>query len=67
MPRKSDNGLHAFYCSSCGHFLNARGRIVQGELELYCRNCKEWTVVTDAQRVMALPGVGGLDKAPKKR
>lgn len=66
MPKpRHDNGtgLQSFYCVGCGHFLNVKGQIVQGVMMVQCHSCKEWTTISDAQQVLALPG---LDKSAKK-
>jgi ribosomal protein S27E len=31
-------------CSNCGRFLGV-GYIIEGEVYLKCKNCKQWTVV----------------------
>lgn len=47
--------LRQIRCSCCGRFLG-KGNIVEGEVYLKCRNCKEWTVVLGGEAEKNLTG-----------
>lgn len=47
--------LRQIRCSSCGRFLGA-GNIIEGELYLKCKSCKQWTVVLGAEAEKNLTG-----------
>lgn len=42
-------------CSNCGRFLG-KGYIKEGELYLLCKNCRNWTVVTEGETELRLTG-----------
>ena len=64
-PSSNGNGLHNIRCSSCGHFFG-KGRIIDGELYLYCK-CKNWTVVLEGQTELTITGKEIYEKLNKSR
>ena len=49
------NELRQIRCSSCGRFLGLED-IIEGELYLWCKNCKSWTAVLGREAEKNLTG-----------
>lgn len=54
-PNFQSDELKPIRCSSCGRFLG-KGKIVEGELYLLCKNCKSWTVILEGERELEITG-----------
>jgi len=59
--QSSDNELRQIRCSECGRFLGV-GNIIEGELYLKCKNCKNWTVVLGGEAEKHLTGKQMYDR-----
>ncbi len=56
-----NNNLRQIRCSECGRFMGL-GNVLEGELYLRCKNCKNWTVVLGQQAEKTLTGQDMCDR-----
>ena len=50
-----DEELRQIRCSTCGRFLG-KGLIQEGEVYLWCKRCKTWTVILGGEAERNLTG-----------
>jgi len=57
----NENNLRSIRCSTCGRFLG-KGRLVEGEIYILCKNCKNWTVIMEGETELKITGKEIYDK-----
>ena len=49
------NNLRPIRCSTCGRFLG-KANLIEGEVYLLCKNCKNWTVIMEGETERNITG-----------
>lgn len=57
----NNDGLRQIRCSQCGRFMGL-GILTEGEIYLWCKRCKVWTVILGAEAERNLTGKEMYDK-----